>query len=96
MTREKYIPMPGAGRLPQPLPFNYQRNLRATLQQRARTHRRAFRRVCGCLSFLSLLGVLCFVGRIEGGTIGLLPGGTGLFANVGLFGIFAKLAGGFE
>lgn len=79
-----------------PIALNAKRNRRAAAQQCARRRRRAFRRVCGSLSFLSFFFMLGIVGGVEQGTIALLPGTLYMFGSLGAWWLFAWLAGVFE
>lgn len=79
-----------------PIALNAKRNRRTAAQQCARRRRRAFRRVCGSLSFLSFFFMLGIVGGVEQGTIALLPGTLYMFGSLGAWWLFAWLAGVFE
>lgn len=79
-----------------PLALNAERNHRAAAQQRARRRLRAFRRVCGCLSFLAFFFVLGVVGGVEQDTIDLLPGTLYMFGGMGVCWVLAWLAGAFK
>lgn len=73
-----------------------QRNRRAAARQRSRRRVRAFRRVCGCLSFLAFFFVLGVVGGVEHDTIDLLPGTLYMFGGMGVCWLLAWLAGAFK
>ena len=74
---------------------SHPRNRRGWAQQWARARKRIFRRACGCLAALAFLGTFCVVGALEQGTVGLGAGAALLLVSIALFGVFAKLAGGF-
>lgn len=78
-----------------PTALNAPRDRRTAAQKRARRRLRAFRRVCGTLSFLSFFFMLGIVGGVEqDGT--LLPGTLYMFGSLGAMWLFAWLAGAFE
>lgn len=72
------------------------RNYRAAAQQRARRRLRAFRRVCGTLSFLAFFFVLGVVGGVEHDTIALLPGTLYMTGGMAACWVLAWLAGAFK
>ena len=76
--------------------LNAERNACAATQQRARRRRRIFRRMCGTLSFLSFFFMLGVVGSVENDAIALLPSTLYMFGSLGLFALFAWLAGAFK
>ena len=76
--------------------LDIRRNRRAAIQQRTRRRVRAFRRVCGCLSFLAFFFALGVVGGVEHDTIDLLPGTLYMFGSMGACWLLAWLAGAFK
>lgn len=57
---------------------------------------RNFRTVCGVIAFFMFFFMLGAVGAVENNAVPLLPGAIRIFASLGLWVLFAYLAGAFD